>query len=132
MISYVYRGGDHIVHTLFANLFYIIFKANYFFSSFFEHVKGKFTEVLEPRKIETDSIATMFKRILQIPFLRLKDYGKLVSKLALKYPAVSVFYALILHVFAEMTVRRIMSKKKYLPSHIASYFHSLSTIITTR
>ena len=57
--------------------------------AFFDKAGNSFMDVVELRNVDPDNVAMNFKRVLQLPFLRLKEYHKLLGKVALKYPAVS-------------------------------------------
>ena len=71
-----------------------------FFSSrpFFQEIKEKMVcLVVDDKKRDSNNFGSWLKHILQQPFTRLKEYNKIVSKIALKYPAVSsTFYIVML------------------------------------
>ena len=46
-------------------------------------------DVLDETKVEKSNMALTLRRLMQVPLHRLKDYAKLISKVALRYPSVS-------------------------------------------
>ena len=62
------------------------------FRPFFQEVKDKMVLLItDDKKKDSNNFGTWLKHILQQPFTRLKEYGKIVNKIALKYPAVSTY-----------------------------------------
>ena len=74
------------------------------FSQFFDKIKHHFSELLNETKIDKSNLAVTLRRLMQIPLHRLKDYVRIINKIAMKYPPVSYMK---LHVILTYSVDKL-------------------------
>lgn len=73
-----------------------------YFSSLFEKSKSTIKTVLDLKTYNSREVGQIFLKIMKIPFNRLKDYCKLFGRLALKFPAVSIYIkSIVLYYLAK-------------------------------
>ena len=61
-----------------------------FCSAFLETVIGVFDEMLDEKKVDKSNIGVTFRRVVQIPLRRMKEYARLSSKLAMSFSEVNL------------------------------------------